>query len=60
MPKYSYKCDRCGHTFETYQGIKDNPLTVCRKCNDNTLYRVIGNPIVIYKGTGFYSKDNKK
>lgn len=59
MPKYKYKCNKCGDVFDVYQGIKDKPFTICNKCKDNTLYRVIGNPIIIYNATGFYCKDNK-
>ncbi|HWA99477.1 MAG TPA: zinc ribbon domain-containing protein, partial [Pirellulales bacterium] len=27
MPTYDYICDACGHEFEQFQSIKDEPLT---------------------------------
>ena len=29
MPIYEYKCQKCGHQFETMQRITDDPLTEC-------------------------------
>ncbi len=31
MPIYEYKCQKCGHQFETMQGINDDPLKKCPK-----------------------------
>ncbi len=67
MPHYNYKCEKCDHTWEVYQGIKENPLTKCAnpKCKGKA-YRVIhGGAGFIFKGSGFYitdyrSKDYKK
>jgi len=60
MPTYEYKCTKCGHTFEAIQRMTDAPLTRCPKCK-GTVRRVIGGGMgVIFKGSGFYSTDNKK
>lgn len=60
MPTYDYKCDNCGHEFETYQSMKDDKLTVCPSCGENTLKRLIGSGSgLIFKGSGFYLTDYK-
>lgn len=60
MPTYEYECTKCGHTFEILQRISDDPLTKCPKCK-GALRRVIhGGMGVIFKGSGFYTTDNKK
>jgi len=41
MATYVYKCENCGHEFETTQSMKDDPLTHCDKCNKETLKRVV-------------------
>jgi len=61
MPTYEYACDACGHQFETFQSMKDDPLTVCPKCEKPALRRLIfGGTGVIFKGSGFYVNDSKK
>ena len=60
MPTYDYKCDKCGHEFETYQSMKDEKLTKCPSCGENTLKRLIGTGSgLIFKGSGFYLTDYK-
>ncbi|MFC1554659.1 FmdB family zinc ribbon protein [candidate division KSB1 bacterium] len=59
MPTYEYKCDSCGHDFEEFQGIKENPIETCPVCNEK-VHRVInGGAGLIFKGTGFYITDYK-
>jgi putative FmdB family regulatory protein len=60
MPTYEYKCNSCGHSFETVQGMNDKPLSRCPKCK-SALRRVInGGMGIIFKGSGFYTTDYKK
>lgn len=60
MPTYEYKCDNCLHEFETYQTMKDDKLTKCPNCAQNTLKRLIGSGGgLIFKGSGFYLTDYK-
>jgi putative FmdB family regulatory protein len=60
MPTYEYECTKCGHTFEAFQSIKDDPLSKCPKCK-GALRRIInGGMGVIFKGSGFYTTDYKK
>jgi putative FmdB family regulatory protein len=41
MPNYNYECDACKDTIEIFQSIKENALTTCNKCKQETLRRVI-------------------
>jgi len=59
MPTYDYKCENCGKTFEYFQSMQDEPLSVCKECNGH-LKRLIGGGLgIIFKGSGFYVTDNK-
>ena len=59
MPTYDYKCEGCGRTFEHFQSMNDDPLSVCDECN-GSLKRLIGGGLgIIFKGIGFYVTDNK-
>ena len=57
MPTYLYECENCGR-FEEFQKITDDPLDECPKCSGK-VKRVIGAPGIIFKGSGFYSTDNR-
>lgn len=60
MPTYDYKCENCGQTFEIFQSMKDEPLTLCEKCGHQTLKKMVSLPAgLIFKGTGFYQTDYK-
>jgi putative FmdB family regulatory protein len=60
MPTYDYVCTKCGHTFEAFQKMSDKPLTRCPECK-GTLRRLIGGGMgIFFKGSGFYSTDNKR
>jgi putative FmdB family regulatory protein len=61
MPTYEYACQRCGHTFEQFQSMRDEPLKVCPKCKKSALKRLLGSGAgLIFKGSGFYITDYKK
>jgi putative FmdB family regulatory protein len=65
MPTYGYVCEKCGHEFEVFQSMKDEPLTVCRKdqCAQKRwgrgkVKRQLGAGAgLIFKGSGFYITD---
>ena len=60
MPTYEYVCTKCGHRFEALQSMTEKPLSRCPVCK-SAIRRVINGGIgVIFKGSGFYSTDNKK
>jgi putative FmdB family regulatory protein len=61
MPTYQYRCSKCGHELEVFQGMNDAALTECSKCGTQELKRVItaGGGFVL-KGNGFHNTDYKK
>jgi putative FmdB family regulatory protein len=57
MPTYEYECQRCGHTFERFQSITDDPLKRCPECRGK-LRRLFGTGAgILFKGSGFYETD---
>ncbi len=61
MPTYDYLCGDCGHRFDEFQGIKEEPLKKCPKCGKPSLRRQFGTGAgLIFKGSGFYITDYKK
>ncbi|MFB0516026.1 MAG: FmdB family zinc ribbon protein [Candidatus Neomarinimicrobiota bacterium] len=58
MPTYSYVCDACGHQFDRFQAITDEPVRQCPSCGQKRVRRLIGAGIgLIFKGSGFYLTD---
>ena len=60
MPTYEYKCKECEHSFEVFQSIKDDPLSVCPECGGSVRRILSGGAGVIFKGQGFYVTDKGK
>ena len=63
MPIYEYQCEGCGHHFDIIQKISDERLTLCEKCNEHKLKKLITSAGFKLKGTGWYEtdfKNNKK
>ena len=57
MPTYEYECKDCGHRFEEFQGITDEPLSTCPKCGGR-VHRLLGRGgAIIFRGRGFYATD---
>lgn len=60
MPTYEYACQKCGHQFEQFQSMRDEPLKKCPRCKKAGLKRLVGGGAgLIFKGTGFYITDYK-
>ena len=60
MPTYEYACSKCGHQFEQFQSMRDDPLRKCPKCGKQALKRLVGGGAgLIFKGSGFYITDYK-
>ena len=58
MPTYEYECEACGHHFEEFQSMSEEPLTKCPKCGKKKLRRLFGTgAAVLFKGSGFYETD---
>ncbi len=60
MPTYDYECRKCGHIFEYFQNINDEPLTECPVCGREVKRLIAGGLGIIFKGSGFYVNDSKK
>lgn len=61
MPTYDYACPKCGHQFEQFQSMKDEPLKKCPKCRKAGVKRLLGGGAgLIFKGSGFYITDYRK
>ena len=59
MPTYDYKCLDCNYTFEQFQRISEESLSICPKCGGR-IKRLIGaGSTPIFKGSGFYQTDYK-
>ena len=57
MPTYDYECTQCGHRFERFQSISDEPEKICPECG-GVVRRLIGTGAgIIFKGSGFYTTD---
>ena len=59
MPIYEYECGLCHFHFERKQGFDEEPVAVCPECQGKAR-RVIHSIPVIFKGSGFYTTDNRK
>ncbi len=61
MPTYQYECESCGYHMEKMQSIKDEKITQCPNCHQETLHRLIGTGSgIIFKGNGFFETDYKR
>lgn len=60
MPTYEYECRHCRHKFEVFRSIKEEPLDKCPKCGKSVRRLFGGGMSIIFKGSGFYTTDNKR
>ena len=59
MPVYDFNCKECNNIFELKVSLEDRDSTPCPNC-DALMTRQISVPAVQFKGSGFYSTDNRK
>jgi len=57
MPTYGYECKSCGHSFDAFQSMTDEPLKTCPECGKAVRRLINGGTGVIFKGGGFYVTD---
>ena len=57
MPTYGYECKSCGHAFDAFQSMSDEPLKTCPQCGKAVRRLINGGTGVIFKGGGFYVTD---
>ncbi len=60
MPTYEYECVECGHRFEAFQSMSDDPLRECEHCKGPVKRLIFGGTGIIFKGSGFYVNDSNK
>lgn len=58
MPVYEYRCS-VGHQYEKIEGFDAPVEQTCPDCG-GPARRLLTVPAVIFKGSGFYSTDNRK
>jgi putative FmdB family regulatory protein len=58
VPVYEYRCSK-GHEYEKTEGFSAPAEQKCTYCRAKAK-RLISRPAVIFKGSGFYSTDNKR
>ncbi len=59
MPRYAYECFECGHTIEKIEGWDALARQPCTEC-ESELQRIPSPPAIVFKGSGWYSTDNRK
>jgi putative FmdB family regulatory protein len=57
VPTYDYECKKCRHRFEEVQPFSSEPVATCPNCGGRAA-RQFTVPVVVYKGSGFYTTDN--
>ncbi len=59
MPTYEYECSSCQNLFEAFQGISEEPLTECPRCQGPVRRKISGGAGLLFKGKGFYITDHR-
>lgn len=57
MPTYEYECEACGHAFERFQRMKDEPIRNCPECGGSVRRLISTGGGLLFKGPGFYATD---
>jgi putative FmdB family regulatory protein len=60
MPTYEYQCTECGHQYEAFQSMVEDPHKECPVCKGNVKRLISSGAGLIFKGSGFYITDYKK
>ena len=57
MPIYEYECAECGIHFDKLQRFGDPAPDACPN-GHHAVHRLMSQPTIIFKGSGFYVTDN--
>lgn len=57
MPTYEYQCGACGHLFNKFQRITDDPVKECPSCGKEEVKRLVSAAAFHLKGSGWYKTD---
>jgi putative FmdB family regulatory protein len=49
MPTYEYECEACGHCFERFQSMSDEPVKTCPECKGKVRKLLGGGVAVVVK-----------
>mgnify|MGYP006303359367 CR=1 FL=1 len=60
MPTYEYECKSCGHRFDAFQSMSEDPLDTCPECKGQVQRLIAAGAGIIFKGSGFYATDSRK
>ena len=58
VPRYTYECGKCGHSFETLEGWDASTRKRCPECK-SMAKRLLRPPAIVFKGSGFYATDHR-
>lgn len=59
MPTYEYRCTKCGHEFELFQRMSDDPVAECPECGKAAERLISAGAGLLFKGEGFYITENR-
>ncbi|MBI3242797.1 MAG: zinc ribbon domain-containing protein [Chloroflexi bacterium] len=59
MPVYTYRCQSCGAKLTQKEAFLDRPPKRCPECHTGILRRVPQLPVIVFKGSGWYSTDHR-
>ena len=57
MPTYEYACPSCGHRFDLFQKMSDEPGAECPECGAAAERQFSAGAGFLFKGDGFYITD---
>jgi len=57
VPTYEYECQRCGHRFERFQNMSDEPVKRCPECRGKVRRVPSAGAGFLFKGSGFHITD---
>lgn len=60
MPTYEYECEACGHAFERFQSMSDEPIRTCPECGGAVRRLISSGGGLVFKGPGFYATDYRR
>ena len=59
MPIYEYECRECGLHFDKLQRFGEPGPEACPRGHKD-IHRLLGQPAIIFKGSGFYITDHRR
>jgi putative FmdB family regulatory protein len=59
MPVYTFRCRKCGKSIEIEHKITAPHPKRHKGCGGTLVRSIVETPEVVYKGSGFYTTDNR-